>query len=356
MNPVTKAPYWTTDRIMHLIIGLSITVAVIFLLNRLSDALLPFFAACVIAYMLNPLVQLNRTRLHLPRHYMAVWLTLFEVLLLVALLTYFFAPVVIHEVQSLVRMVNDYTAHDGSTPLLPDFVKNVVDRINEQELQQLAESGKLDGLLSRGETIIGAVVHTLLHMLEWLLMFIYVIFIMIYYDEISRGFKKIAPKKYRAQVVTVMGDVKDAMNHYFRGQGLMALCAMVLYSIGFSLVGLPMAIIMGITVGVLYMIPYFQYVTIIPVAIICFISSLGGAGAFWPMLFKCLLVYVVSQSICDYVLTPRVLGKAMGLNPAIILLALSVWGSLLGILGMLIALPATAIIFSYYERYISNRG
>lgn len=353
--PENKATYWTTDRIMQLIIGVTITVGLIMLLGQLSGAILPFLAACVISYMLRPIVGLNRRYLHLSQHYMAVWATLFEVLTVVALLAYFIVPLIIKETQSLCHLVDEYNAHSHNTPLIPKFVTDIIDKLDRQQIDTLIESGKLDSLISRGQTIVSAVVMALFHMLEWLLMFIYIIFIMLYYDEISTGFKKIAPRKYRKQVMTVINDVKDAMNHYFRGQGLMALCAMVLYSIGFSIVGLPMAIIMGITVGTLYMIPYFQYVTIIPVAIICFITSLGGEVSFWSELAKCLLVYVFSQTICDYILTPRVLGKAMGLNPAIILLALSVWGSLLGILGMLIALPATAVIFSYYERYISNR-
>ena len=144
------------------------------------------------------------------------------------------------------------------------------------------------------------------------------------------------------------------MNHYFRGQGFVALCAMVFYCIGFSIVGLPLAIPMGLLVGILYMIPYFQYVTVIPVAIISLIYSLGGYVEFWPMLGKCGLVYLISQSICDYIITPHVMGKEMGMNPAIILLSLSIWGSLLGIIGMIIALPVSALIITYYERYISN--
>ena len=127
-----------------------------------------------------------------------------------------------------------------------------------------------------------------------------------------------------------------------------ALCAAVFYSIGFSLVGIPMAIVLGVTVGILYMIPYFQYVTLIPVAIVCFISTLGG-GSFWILMGQCILVYVVSQSICDYVLTPHIMGSALGLHPAVILLALSVWGTLLGIIGMIIALPLTARMIAYYK-------
>lgn len=347
--------YWNIDRIMRLIIGVVIAVAVLYLLNKLSDALLPFFAACVISYMLNPLVGFNSRKLHLRQHYLAVWATLLEVLVIIGILAYLFIPVIVKEVQTLCHLVDQYSTQGHSTPLIPNFVSDLTDKIDRQQIEELIESGKLDGFISRGQTIISAIVHTLLHALEWMLMFIYIIFIMLYYDEISTGFKKIAPRRYRSQAIAVINDVKDAMNHYFRGQGLMALCAMVLYSIGFTIVGLPMAIVMGIIVGILYMIPYFQYITIIPVAIICFISSLNGDVSFWSEFVKCLCVYVVSQTICDYVLTPRVMGKAMGLNPAIILLALSVWGSLLGILGMLIALPATAVIFSYYERYISNR-
>ena len=144
------------------------------------------------------------------------------------------------------------------------------------------------------------------------------------------------------------------MNRYFRGQGLVALCATVFYCIGFSIVGLPLAIPMGLLVGILYMIPYFQYVTLIPIAAICFIYSLGGYTPFLPEMGKCLIVYAVSQSICDYIITPHVMGKEMGMNPAIILLSLSVWGSLLGIIGMIIALPASALIMTYYRRYISE--
>ena len=72
------------------------------------------------------------------------------------------------------------------------------------------------------------------------------------------------------------------------------------------------------------------------------------------MFGRCIMVYVVSQCICDYIITPHIMGKEMGMNPAVILLSLSVWGSLLGIIGMIIALPVTAILMTYYQRYISD--
>lgn len=66
-------------------------------------------------------------------------------------------------------------------------------------------------------------------------------------------------------------------------------------------------------------------------------------------------VYVVVQCIQDLFLTPKIMGKAMGLNPAIILLSLSVWGTLLGFIGLIIALPLTTLLLSYYDRYITSR-
>lgn len=155
--------------------------------------------------------------------------------------------------------------------------------------------------------------------------------------------------------MVVINDIIDNMNRYFRGQGFVAFCAMILYCIGFLIAGLPLAIPMGILVGFLYLIPYFQYVTLIPVAIIALVDAIGGGPGFFTEMWKCGLVYVVSQCICDYVITPRVMGKELGLNPAIILLSLSVWGSLFGIIGMIIALPVTALLMSYYQLYISNR-
>ncbi len=142
------------------------------------------------------------------------------------------------------------------------------------------------------------------------------------------------------------------MNRYFRSQLLIATCAAVFYCIGFSIVGIPMAVVMGILVGILYMIPYFQYVTLIPIIAICFINSMDGHVEFWKQLCECGLVYVVSQCICDYVLTPKIMGKSLGLNPAIILLSLSIWGTLLGIIGMIIALPLTTLCLAYYKKVI----
>lgn len=345
-------PY-TFDRVVRLLITIALIAAGVWLVNYLKDVLLPFCVAALIAYFLEPFVQFNRSLLRLRGRVIAVFITLFEVTMIIGLVSYLFVPSVIDEIGQMGDLIRTYMQRHGSMPFIPDEVHRFVrHNVNLEKLAGSLDGQSMETLLRKGQNLVANSVDIMLHTLEWLLTFIYVIFIMIDYNHLTRGFKLVVPPKYRRQALAVFNDIKISMNRYFRGQALLALCAAVFYSIGFSIVGIPLAIILGITVGVLYMIPYFQYITVIPVALVCVIYSLGGHGDVWKLLGECALVYLISQSICDYVLTPKIMGKALGLNPAIILLSLSVWGSLLGIIGMIIALPLTTLCIAYYQQYV----
>lgn len=347
--------FWNIDRIMRLIIGIAIAAGVIFLINYLRDVLLPFFVACFISYLLQPLVEFNRRITHEKGRLFSSILSLLEVILVVGGIVYLFLPHVIGELDMLSRTIREVTS--GKRPLPAELV-NIVDwvqrYVNPSDIKDMLGEMHISTIITKGTSLLNESISVIIGVLGWALTIIYVLFILIDYPQIVRGFKLIIPHKYRSRALVVVHDVQVSMNHYFRGQGVVALCAAVFYCIGFSIIGLPLAIPLGILVGLLYMIPYFQYVTLIPVAIICGIYSLNGSESFLVLFGKSLLVYVVSQSICDYIITPHIMGKEMGLNPAVILLSLSVWGSLMGIIGMIIALPATSLIMAYYERYISN--
>ncbi len=344
---------FTFDRVIRMLIALGITAGAIWLTGVLKNVLLPFCLACLLSYIMEPFVEFNQRLLHRKGRVLPVFVTLFDVALIVALVFYFITPIVTDEINEMVKMVKDYSAKSVTIPFIPENITNAIEKkYNISELIAQLESGKNSILLDRGETLVTSTVELLMHSLEWLLTFVYVIFILIDYDRLGAGFELLIPDKYKPAVLQIANDIKDSMNRYFRSQLLIAACAAVFYCIGFSIVGLPMAIVMGVIVGILYMIPYFQYITVIPVVIICFITSLDGSVDFWAMIGKCGLVYVISQCICDYVLTPKIMGKSMGLNPAIILLSLSVWGTLLGIIGMIIALPLTTLLLSYYKKVI----
>lgn len=344
---------FTFDRVVRMLIALAVIAIMVWLVGILKNVLLPFCLACLISYIMEPFVEFNQRLLHLKGRVLPVFITIIDVTMVACALVYFFTPTVIGEIHEMGVMIEKYSAKSVEIPFLPnDITTELENRFNISKILATIESGDGFSLLNKGESLISSTVDFLMHSLEWLLTFIYIIFILIDYDKLGDGFKLLVPDKYKAAVFQIGDDIKDSMNKYFRSQMLIAACAAVFYCIGFSIVGLPMAIVMGVLVGVLYMIPYFQYITLIPVIVICFISSLDGTTDFWRMLGECGLVYVVSQCICDYILTPKIMGKTLGLNPAIILLSLSIWGTLLGIIGMIIALPLTTLLTAYYKKVI----
>lgn len=343
----------TFDRVVRVLAALAATAAAVWLCDVLKNVLLPFCVACLVAYMLEPVVEWQQSTLRLKHRALPVVLTLIELTLVVVAFCYFFVPLILDEVNDLDNMIKaSHSSGSAGSILPPEIERYLRDAMSMENLRDYLSGSRLEAVLNRSTTVLSATADFLLHTLEWLIAFIYVIFIMLDYRRLMRGFRLVVPPKYRRRVYPVLDDIKDNMSRYFRSQAVIALCAAVLYCIGFTIVGLPLAIVMGITVGLLYMIPYFQYITLIPVIILCYLYSLTGEVVFWPELGKCAAVYVVSQCICDYMLTPKIMGKSLGLNPAIILLSLSVWGTLLGIIGMIIALPLTALLISYYRRYV----
>ncbi|MDE7124985.1 MAG: AI-2E family transporter [Muribaculaceae bacterium] len=345
----------TIDKIARIIFAGTIILALVWLVGILENVLLPFCLACLISYMLEPLVELNMKWMHARSRVLPAFATLIEVGALLGTIIYFILPSLSSEINQMGEMIKKAitgnNALHGSYPAVHNWIES---HLSLETLDKMIENHRIEEIVNSGASVLGKSVDFVFHTLEWLITFIYVIFILIDYPRLMRGFRMLVPPKYRPIAFRLADDIKTNMNRYFRGQALIAGFATVFYCIGFSIVGIPLAIILGVLVGILYMIPYFQYITLIPVALVCFISTMES-GSFWIIFGECILVYFISQCICDYILTPKIMGKALGLNPAIILLSLSIWGTLMGIIGMIIALPLTTLILGYYQEFIIDR-
>ncbi len=345
----------TFDQVIRGIIAIVLVGLLVWLIDYLKHVLLPFCVACLVAYLLEPVVEFQQKKLGLKRRLIPVVLTLLEATVVVVGIGCIIVPMAISELDQLEVLIQASSGKSYSLfpPEVRDFIYNTFD---VEALKESLDPQQLLEMVSSGGSVLNATIDLVMHTIEWLLTFIYVIFIMLDYRNLMRGFNRMVPPRYRPKLYPIFDEIKVNMARYFRSQAVIAACAAVFYCIGFTIVDLPLAIVMGVLVGVLYMIPYVQYVTLLPVAILCYLDSLTGAATFWTELGQCALVYVVSQCICDYFLTPKIMGKTLGLNPAIILLSLSVWGTLLGIIGMIIALPATALLITYYKRLILDDG
>ena len=203
-------------------------------------------------------------------------------------------------------------------------------------------------------SMIGQTASILISVVASLITLLYLFFILLDYEKLASGFIKIFPKKSRPFWRELIGDVEREMNNYIRGQSLVALCIGVLFCIGFTIIDFPMAIGLGILIGILSLIPYVHGLAFIPMLFLSLLKAADTGQNFWVIFASATAVFIVVQAITDMVLTPKIMGKAMSLNPAVILLSLSVWGALLGFIGLIIALPLTTLIIAYYQRYVTK--
>ena len=341
---------------VRLLITIATIAAAVWLVNVLRAVLLPFLVAWLVAYLLEPFVQYNRRILRVKGRMLPVFMTLLESMLILVALGVFFVPGILREMHQVAELIGTYAAGSSEIPLIPaafhDFLRNSIDfrqiaeQLTRQDIRSIIDA--VGGMLMSGvDFVVG--------LFSWFIVLLYVIFIMLDYERLLKGFKHLVPPRHRNMVFKVANDVKTSMNHYFRGQALVAFIVGILFSIGFLIVGLPLAVVLGLFIGLLNMVPYLQLISLVPTTLLCLVYTANSDMGFWEIWWACMVVYIVVQCIQDLVLTPRIMGKAMGLNPAIILFSLSVWGTLLGFIGLIIALPLTTLLLAYYNQYIVNR-
>lgn len=345
------------DRTVRLVINCVLFVAFIWLINTLKEVLLPFCVGCLIAYLFEPIVQFNRKLFRLKGRVLASFITLSETVLIFMLICLFIIPLIINEASQMASMLKTYASSELHIPLVPEsfheFLRTHVDfnfiasKLTREEWSKMIQDG-----LNASWTVISSSITLIISMLSWVIVLLYVIFVMIDYEKISSGLRRMVMPKYRHVVFKIANDVKRSMNHYFRGQALVSFIVGVLFSIGFLIIGLPLAIVLGMFIGLLNMVPYLQLISLVPTIIICIVSSVGSDTGFWMLFGEAMSVYVIVQIIQDLYLTPRIIGKAMSMNPALIFLSLSIWGTLLGLIGLIIAIPLTTLLMAYYDEYI----
>lgn len=347
---------FTLDRVVRLVIGVVFVLGALWLIRRLSSVLMPFLVAWLGAYLLEPLVQRNIKILRIHSRFPAILLTLFEVAMLFTVLGIVFLPSIIAEMRQVARLIPEYLAATGTSTIIPPRLHEfLLQNIDFGSLAKILSTFSLGDVLDFIGGFISGGMGMILASANWLLSILYLIFIMLDYEKLLIGFKTVVPPRYRRTVFGIANDVKMSMNHYFRGQSMVAMLVGILFAIGFLIVGLPLAVVLGLFIGLLNMVPYLQLISLPVTTLLCLVYSMDANVAFWPLWWECMAVYIVVQCIQDLFLTPKIMGKAMGLNPAIILFSLSVWGSLLGFIGLIIALPLTTLLIAYYNRYIIMR-
>ena len=349
---------FTFDRIARMLV-LSVLILLIYVaVQAIWSIILPFLLAGIFAYVMIPLVRFFQYTLRLRSRGLSVILTLLLLGAVVYLAVIFIIPSINAEIEKTLQVISGYSS--GQDILMMILPRNIRNYLNgglrwgnfpqQLSIEKVLENVKL--LLDQ----VGGIINSTLSIFSWglvfLIGFIYFVFILLDFENLARGFISLFPKTLRPTIRTISMDLDRYMNNYFRGQALIAISVGILLSIGFNIIGLPLATAMGIFIGILNFIPYMQALGIIPLGL----ASLLMAAQTGENAFVCMLlaygVLMIVQIIQDMIIVPHIMGQTMGMRPSLILLVLSIWGYLLGFFGMLIALPITMFIYSLYMRYV----
>lgn len=344
----------TLGRFLRILLMIAALTIGYFVLDSLSGILLPFAVAWLLAYFINPLVNFIQLRMRFKYRLLS---TVTALLLIASVLYGVFmlvVPSIIKEFNTLKDFIVIFLNENLMNATIPEpavaFFKEV---FSELEMTGIVQ-GKNDIFSSLAGHFHGVVSETLNAVKQLLAMSItllYLFFILLDFERLSRGWKPYVPKKWRGIVGKLWGDLVSGMNQYFRGQALVALCVGVLYATGLSIIDFPAAIAFGLFIGVLNLVPYLQLVSVLPMVLLAVLKAATTGDNFWLIILSACIVLLVVQLIQDLLLVPYIMGKRMNLHPAVILLSLSIWGKLLGLLGMIVALPLTTIMLAYLKRY-----
>ncbi len=332
-------------------------VGVFYIVNDLSSVLLPFFVAWLFAYLLYPIVKFVQYKMHVKVRALAIIITMIFVFAIIGGIVYMIVPPMIDQFDMLGKILTQWLHSTTHTNDLTAYIQNWISE-NQVQIEEFFKSrdfsDTLKAAMPKVFSVLGQTASVIVSIIASMITLLYMFFILLDYEFLTTNWIRIFPPKNRPFWKELMRDVERELNNYIRGQGLVALCMGIMFCIGFTIIDFPMAIGLGILIGILDLVPYLHTFALIPAAFLAMLKSASTGQSFLLVFGMVIGLFILVQIITDMIVTPKVMGKAMGLNPAILLLSLSVWGALLGFIGLIIALPLTTLIITYWQKYVTK--
>lgn len=326
-------------------IGLAAAAAVaLALLWAVRGVLWAFAIAWIIAYILEPLVRaLERTR-YFTRG-TAVLVILLDFCMLLVIAAAFLLPLLVDQSIDLwdsiptwrARLDMYLTAHEGR---IPPMVKASVHRTLDA-IEMKGPDLLLSFVSATWSTFLGSAFGLLGLLLEGLLFACVVVYLMYDYENLGRAALDLVPPRHRKAVRTFVEELDDSMRTLLRGQFLVAMILAAIYWIGWALAGLSFAALLAFLTGLAYFVPYVGPAVMILIVSIIAILQGGDQFARFGGVWATFAFAIVVENLW---LVPRVLGRHTGLGPVAVLFAIAVGGTLMGGLGVLLALPVAIIV------------
>lgn len=324
----------------------------------LADVIAPFLVSLVVAYILNPVVRkLVERKVPRPWAVLSVFLACFAVFVLFIVP---FTLTMISEAGDLVIKLSNLDVKrlaDNYKVLGLDFyekfssypyVKTYLDEfVQSDRVRELAAQGVIlvkDGAVTTFKKVFGFLGGAFSGMFNMFLIPILVFYILLDMDQMYADFKMLIPHDYRPRTLDVLRKLDEQLSSLLRGQVLANSIFAGLMTIGIWISGLHFFLFLGLFAGIANFIPYLGGLFTVILALLLAIAQFGFSGMLLTAMAKVAIAVLIIQSIDGWYLQPYVVGENAGLHPLTVMLALTIAGSLGGIPGMVLAVPATVIL------------
>lgn len=332
------------------------------LLKRLSGVLLPLAIASIVAYILDPVVDfLERKGIPRGRAILLVFtLTLVSVLFLLATVV----PQLVQQIGELATRIPEYAADFGATLKKwtdEPWIQKLPESIRPRNLWEAHGANIQAWVTTALPAVTGWVVGQFGRVASWLglLVGLFLVPVYVFYFLLEKrkivdnwtAYMPVQESRFKEELVFIVRSINDSLIVFFRGQVLVALCVGVLTAVGFTLIGLRYALLLGVMTGVLGIIPYLGVMVSIIPAVVLGVVQFGD----WRVLLV-VGVFVVVQTAEGMFISPKIIGDRVGMHPLTIIIAIMVGTTLMGgILGGVLAIPLTAALRTLMFRYIWKR-
>lgn len=345
--------YWTARRKARVLL-LLVFVGTLFLISTFQKVFLPLLLAFVLAYLLDPLVQGLQNRG--VKRGVSVGLVFFVFLILASVFLWWLAG-------EAVRLWFAAVGMDGQPGFLVEIQAKIealgtqlfpaTEKIAEQGLQS---AGGFEGFLDKiGQALaqlssqIGkgfSSVATFLGL--FILVPIYLFYLLLDFPGILAWMRARLPASQRERLLGVGARIDKGLAAFLRGRLLIALLKGLTYAIGLWIIGLPHAFFVGMGTGLFSVIPYLGSGLGFAIACILAIQDPG-----WGLLLGVLVVFAIAEAIENYVLYPWIMQAGVDIGPVLTLFSLLFWGALLGVFGLILAIPLTIIVREIAAAYLA---
>lgn len=336
------------------IIFIAIIASIILFFNLAKNIIQPFIYSIAIAYILNSLVVFISKKFTIQHNY-AVNIIFTSFLISVILIAFFIMPLLYRQITSLITNLPSYINNffDNINPIINNFLINKQEFFNSEEVTAKISSGIISYFSQSSQNITASIWHSSISVLN-VFSIIFIAPILIFYflkdwNKMINNVNNLIPKNNYSFIKKIITEIDCLLIKYLQGQFNVCMILALFYGISLSLTSLSFGLLIGLLTG------FFSFIPFVAIVLGFAISIIVGIFDWGFDFYKLSLIsgiFIFGQFIEGNFITPKLIGEKIGIHPLWIIFSLFFFGSILGFVGIIFAMPLTAIISVFIKHLV----